>query len=137
MRTERIATHLAPDAFRAGIERAVSAGAREIVLAGGEPRAELVALARARAERVVLETDARSLDDAGARALAAAGLDLARVTVRAWGDGLAGLESLGRAGVAIELQTPVARENLGRIAAIPGAAASSGFQVSALVLDVP
>jgi MoaA/NifB/PqqE/SkfB family radical SAM enzyme len=139
------------------IEAAVAGGAEEIVLTGGEPtlRRDLPrVVARARAAgagRVVLETNAALLTDARAADLRVAGLDLARVHVPVWGEGaddlsrdeggfartLSGLRSLARAGIAIEIATPIVRRNLDRVAGIPPAIAASGLTVSALVLGVP
>ncbi|MDB4930316.1 MAG: Radical domain heme biosynthesis protein, partial [Myxococcaceae bacterium] len=76
------------------VREAAARGARELVLTGGEPgmRSDLAALVAAArqggVERVVLETNATLIDGPRAAALRAAGLDLARVNLTAWGDAL-------------------------------------------------
>lgn len=78
---------VAPAAVRARIEAALGTGAEEIVLTGGEPTLRrdlpaLVAHARDRgAKTVVLETNATGVDAGLARALAEAGLSIARVNL--------------------------------------------------------
>ncbi|MCA9688241.1 MAG: radical SAM protein, partial [Myxococcales bacterium] len=82
---------VAPAAVRARIDADVTAGG-ELVLTGGEPtmRRDLPALVahgkRRGATRVILETNAALITPALARALATAGLDLARVHLPAWGE---------------------------------------------------
>lgn len=145
------------DLVRGRIDAALAAGARELVLTGGEPtlRRDLPALVaharRGGAQRVVLETNAALLDDARARALAAAGLGQARVHLPLWGagaDGLSrddggfgrtveGLRALARAGVPLEVSTPVVRANLARLAELPAALAASGLPVRAVLVGVP
>lgn len=147
---------VAVEAVRARIEAARAAGAREIVLEGGEPalRRDLPALVRdvaATGARVVLETNATLITARRARALAAAGLDLARVRLLAWGDvgdGLtgyrggfaaarAGLDAFAAAGVPLEIVTPVVRRNLALLPALPSRAAASGLPLKALLLTLP
>src|SRR5262249_5581543 len=117
----------APEAVRARLDEAVRAGAREIVLTGGEPtlRRDLPALVayarRSSGVRIILETNGALTDDARAQALRKAGLSLARVHVPRWGDACdavtrdeggfartyAGLTSLARAGITLEIAAPV------------------------------
>ncbi|HZS36855.1 MAG TPA: radical SAM protein [Polyangia bacterium] len=130
---------IAAPRVRERIDAALASGARELLFTGGEPtlRADLeqlIAHARtAGAERVGLETNAVLVDDARARALAAAGLELARVNlagIDARLDGvtrddggfertLAGLRALHRAGVTIEILTVLVRSTLPWIAELP------------------
>lgn len=148
-------------ARRAVIERIAEARAgapREIVLTGGEPTlrsdiADLVRRARGDDEtRVVLETNATAVDAARAAALAAAGLDTARVHLTGadaetadaisrdrggFAAALAGIRALAAAGVRVEVATPVVRRNLDRLAALPGAIAAAELPVAALVLVIP
>lgn len=141
------------------IAEARAADPREIVLTGGEPtlRSDIADLVRqARGEdgaiRVVLETNAAVIDAARARALAAAGLDTARVQLTAadaadadaisrdpggFAAALSGIRALAAAGVRIEVTTPVVRRNLDAIAALPAALAAAELPVHALVLVVP
>ncbi|MBX3274218.1 MAG: radical SAM protein [Sandaracinaceae bacterium] len=144
---------VAPDAVRARID---AAGARAIVLTGGEPTLRrdleaLIAHAKQTATRVELETNATLIDDARARALFTAGLDVARVHLVAWGDpadaitrdpggfaaALAGARALAAAGVALEAATPIVRANAPHVAGLPAALAESGLPIEALVLGVP
>ncbi len=147
---------VARSAVRARIDRALAAGAREIVLTGGEPTlrsdiADLVRRAARDGTRVVLETNAALIDAERAAALAAAGLHTARVQLVAWGDAadeitrdpggfaatLAGMRALSDAGIAIEVSLPVVRRNLALLAAVPGGVAAGDAKVSGLVLVVP
>lgn len=148
---------VAPAAVRARVGEAVRAGAREVVLTGGEPTlrrdlAAIVAHARAAgAQQVTLETNGALVDDARAAALAEAGLDLARVHAPLWGEAcdaitrdeggfagtLAGMAALAKAGIAIEIAAPVVRDNVDRLATLPAAIAASKLPIRALVLAVP
>lgn len=140
------------------IEHAVAAGGREIVLTGGEPalRAdlpELVMKARAAgAERVVLETNATTIDGERARALAAAGLSVARVNLA--GDGpwldsvtrdpggfdrtLAGIDALLAAGITVDVEAAIVRGSKAGLPRLPSflAARFSG-RVRTLYLVLP
>jgi MoaA/NifB/PqqE/SkfB family radical SAM enzyme len=138
---------------------AALAGAREIVLTGGEPtlRSDLAALvAHARAggaERVVLETNAALLDDARALSLAQAGLAAARVNLSGWGEGLdavtrdpggfaktlAGIGALARAGVAIDVAIALVRSTLPLLRGLPAglAALGEGGRVRTLFVTTP
>ena len=161
-RTERVATNLscnqnctyctsraarderafvAPPAVRARIDAAIARGIGELVLTGGEPTlrrdlASLVAYAKGRGvARVVLETNATSVDASLAVALRAGGLDRARVNVAAWGSALdaitrdpggfeatrRGLHALADAGLELEITVALVRANLDLVAALPGA----------------
>lgn len=76
--------------MKSRIEKAIHAGAKEIVLTGGEPTLRrdlpsLVTFARGFGVRVVLETNATVIGDAEAQALQAEGLDAALVNLA--GDG--------------------------------------------------
>ncbi|MCB9595964.1 MAG: radical SAM protein [Sandaracinaceae bacterium] len=141
---------------RAVVRRIDAADASTLVLTGGEPtlRRDLPALVR-RAKRgggrVELETNAALLDDASATALAAAGLDLARVHLPAWGAAcdaitrdpggfeatLAGARALARANVPLEIATPIVRANADVVADLPRALAGSALPIEALVIGVP
>lgn len=146
-------------AVRARVDAALRGEAREIVLTGGEPtlRRDLPAIvryARGRgAERVVLETNGTLVDDAKARDLALARLDLARVHLsgasaaidRVTHDEggfertLAGIRSLLAAGVPVEVSTAVVRSTRDGLAALPAflASAFGPRAIRALVLSVP
>lgn len=82
-----IRSFVAPAAVRARVDAALGAGAEEIVLTGGEPTLRrdlpaLVAYARDRgAKTIVLETNATGIDAGLGRALAEAGLSIARVNL--------------------------------------------------------
>lgn len=180
MRTERVTTNLscnqnctycnsrasrddrafvAPAAVLARLDAALAGGAMEIVLTGGEPTLRrdlpsLVAQAKARgAARVVLETNATSIDASLAHALRAAGLDRARVNVAAWGDALdvitrdpggfeaarRGLHALAEAGVELEIAVALVRANASLVAALPAALVRELGEgaIRALVVSVP
>ncbi|MDP3213487.1 MAG: radical SAM protein [Deltaproteobacteria bacterium] len=145
-------------AVLARVREAAARGARELVLTGGEPamRTDLAALvAGARAAgvaRVALETNATLIDGPRAAALRAAGLDLARVNLTAWGDALdaitqdpggwertlRGVDALLAAGVAVELSAVVVRATAATLPALPAAAVERfGGALQGLVLRVP
>ncbi len=132
------------------------ADASTVVLTGGEPTLRrdlcaLVAHAKRGGARVELETNAAGIDEAKARALAAAGLDLARVHLPAWGEAadaitrdpggfaaaLRGARALVAAGVALEIEAPVVRANATLLEELPRALRAEGLPVQALVLGVP
>lgn len=134
---------VAPGAVRARIDQAVAAGAEEVVLTGGEPAlrrdlAALVAHARARgAKSVVLETNATNVDPAAARALAEAGLSVARVHLSG-PDGrldavtrdpggferaVRGIGALREAGIQLDFTCAIVASTRGWAAEIPGAIA--------------
>src|SRR5262245_57950862 len=139
------------------IEQALDAGARELVLTGGEPtlRRDLATLVeqarRSGAERVALETNAALVDREMAEALARAGLEIARVHLPAWGDGadaisedpggfgatLAGMVALSAAGIRLEAAAPIVKQNLALVARLPEEISTSGLPIEALVLGVP
>ena len=145
--------------IRASIDAALTGGARELVLTGGEPtmRRDLAALvehARLRgAERVVLETNGTLLDEPRARQLAAAGLGLARVNLAGFGDALdavtrdpggfrrtlAGLLALAAAGLPFEIAAAVVRSTAPLLPSLPGqlAEALGAHRPTAIVLSVP
>jgi molybdenum cofactor biosynthesis enzyme MoaA len=145
------------DAVLRRIDAALAGGMREIVLTGGEPtlRRDLPGLVaharRAGATSVVLETNGALLGGERAATLAQAGLARARVHVPIWGEGadeisqdeggfsrtIEGMQALVRAGLALEIATPIVRANLGRVAEIPGAIAASGLPVEAIIVSVP
>ena len=126
-------------AVRARLDQALAAGSREIVLTGGEPsmRGDLVDLVRhARsggAERIVLETNGTLIDEARARQLREAGLDVARVHVPAvdaasdaitrdpggFERAMEGARALASAGVAIEAAVTLVRSAMPHLPAIP------------------
>jgi MoaA/NifB/PqqE/SkfB family radical SAM enzyme len=141
---------------RAVKRRIDDAKAETIVLTGGEPTMrrdlpELVAHARGRADRVVLETNAALVDDALAAALRSAGLDVARVHLPAWGDALdeitrdpggfartkRGLEALSSAGVRLQASAPVVAANRRSLPSLPTALSESELSFEELRLLVP
>lgn len=146
-----------PAAVLARIDAALATGARELVLTGGEPtmRRDLAALvrhARARgAARVVLETNAALIGEPLARALADAGLTLARVHLPAPGDladaitrdpggaaaTLAGLRALASAAVPLEVAIPLVRATLDHAHDIPAWLRAHAIPIEALVAVVP
>jgi MoaA/NifB/PqqE/SkfB family radical SAM enzyme len=139
------------------IDEAARGGASEIVLTGGEPslRRDLPLLVRRAKETagvaVTLETNAALINEARARALAEAGLDKIRVHLPAWGAeadsitkdeggfalALEGAFAVARAGIAIEVSTPVVYSNLRAVPELPAKIAASGLPVRALVFGVP
>lgn len=145
-------------AVQARTGAALAAGAREIVLSGGEPTmrrdlAALIADAHARgAERVVLETNATLIDAARAAELRAAGLD--RAIVNLAGDGpwldaitrdeggfdatVRGIDALLEAGLVVDVQAAVVRRTAERLTALPGFVRERfGGRVRTLFLTVP
>lgn len=144
-------------AVRQRIVQVQDGDTREIVLTGGEPTlrsdiADLVRQAAASSARVVLETNASTIDEPRARALADAGLAVARVQLVAWGPdaadaitrepggfaaALCGIRALAAAGVTVEITTPVVRRNLSLVASIPGEIVANELPAAALVLVVP
>jgi MoaA/NifB/PqqE/SkfB family radical SAM enzyme len=142
-------------AVRQRISAAVSAGATEIVLTGGEPtlRRDLGVIVRhartAGASRVVLETNAARIDPGLAALLAEAGLTAARVHLPALGEQLdaitgqpggatrtmAAMRILAASGIEVEASTPLVRANLHLVAQIPAALAAA--KVARLWLRVP
>jgi MoaA/NifB/PqqE/SkfB family radical SAM enzyme len=146
---------IAPARVRAAIEQALARGAREVVLTGGEPtmRRDLAALVRHARERgaarVTLETNGTLIDEARARELAAAGLDLARVNLAGAGPALdavtrdpggaartaAGMRALLGAGVTVEAAAVVVRATASLLPGLPAFLAELG--VPALVVSVP
>ncbi len=145
------------EAVRGRIDAALGAGAREIVLSGGEPTLRndleaLVAHARAAgADRVVLETNATSIDPARAAALHAAGLGEARVNLAGWGEALdrvtqdpggfeatrRGLCALGAAGVALSVQAAVVRSTASLLPLLPAGLAALPARVNVIHATVP
>lgn len=131
--------------------------AKEIVLTGGEPTlrndlADLVRRAAAGETRVVLETNAASIDAAHAQRLAEAGLSTARVQLVAWGAeeadaitrdpggfaaALRGIRALAAAGVPVEVTVPVIRRNLALLESLPREIVTTQLPVVALVLVIP
>jgi len=152
---ERASVAAAP-AVRRRIDAAHEAGARVIVLTGGEPTLRpdlprLVAHAARGDTRVVLETNAARIDDPLARRLRDAGLHTARVHLPAWGPSLdaitgrhgdatataAGLQALARAGVVLEGAAPVLADNLAELPALPARLAEAGVTLERLWLRLP
>ncbi len=144
----------------ARVEAAVRAGARELRLTGGEPTLRrdlpaIVAYARRAAGSapmsIVIETNGALVDGPRARALAAAGLDRARVHLPAWGAACdavtrdeggfertrAGVRALAEAGVVVEVAAPIVRANAAEVVALPGAIAADALPVRAIVIGVP
>jgi MoaA/NifB/PqqE/SkfB family radical SAM enzyme len=129
------------------IDAALATGASTVVFGGGEPtmRIDLEGLAqyarRGGAEHVVLETNATLVDDARARALAAAGVSLARVNLAGWGEPLdavtrdpggfartlLGMRALVKAGIAIEIVAAIVRSTSAGLAELPARLAEAGL----------
>ncbi len=121
------------------IDAALSAGAHELVLTGGEPgmRRDLVELVRHASGRgakaVVLETNATLIDAERAAQLKAAGLSRARVNLSGWGDSsdavtrdpggfartLEGMKALIASGVVVEIVSVVVRSTLASVPLLP------------------
>ena len=121
------------------LRSAIAAGAKEIVLSGGEPtmRRDLADLVRAAgqagAARIALETNATLIDAARAAELAAAGVD--RFLVNLAGDGpwldavtrdpggfeatLRGVDALLAAGLRVEVQAALVRSTVARLPELP------------------
>lgn len=152
---ERVAFVRLP-AVKARIDAAVAAGARSVVLTGGEPtmRRDLEAIVRHAHRdgvRVLLETNAALVTPQSARGLAESGLALCRVHLPAFGaeadaisrdEGgfaatLAGMRALAAAGIAIEVAVPIVRANVDLVAAIPRGLREAEIEVRALVASVP
>lgn len=150
-----------PDFVRASalaerLETAVR-DASTVVLTGGEPAlrsdlARFIERAKQRgAARVELETNGALIDSTRAGELVAAGLDLARIHLPAWGAAcdeitrdpggfeaaLRGARALRESGAAIEIATPVVRANVETVARMPAHLAESDLGAAALVLGVP
>jgi molybdenum cofactor biosynthesis enzyme MoaA len=145
------------EAVRARIDAALVAGAREIVLTGGEPglRADLADLvahaARAGAEAVGLETNATTIDAARAQALRQAGLGFARLNLAGvspaldevtrdpggFSRTLAGAAALAAAGVRIDVLATLVRSTRASIPELPGFLAGRGWPVHAIEIVVP
>lgn len=144
-----------PQAVRRRLDQAVQEGST-VVLTGGEPtmRRDLAALvehAVSRGARVELETNGTLIDVIRAEQLAASGLALARVHLPIWGDACdaltrdpggfekarAGARALERAGVKLEISSPVVASNRHTLPALPKQLAQSGLSFEALVLTVP
>lgn len=160
MRTQRIDTHFACNqgctycvkrrahddpayasgaAVRARIDAALAQGATELTFSGGEPGmrrdlSDLVRHAKLGGAAVVrIETNATLFDSARAVALRAAGLDVARVNLTAWGEALDrltrdpggfqrtlhGIEALQAAGVPVELLAAVVRSTVAALPVLP------------------
>jgi len=138
------------------IAGAIAAGAREIILTGGEPalRGDLAALIgaakRAGAERVSLETNATRILDASA--LAAAGLERALVNLAGsgpWIDAVTrdpggfeatmrGIDALLAAGVTVDVQAAVVRSTASRLPELPAMLRDRfGGAIRTLLLVVP
>jgi MoaA/NifB/PqqE/SkfB family radical SAM enzyme len=147
------------DAVKGRINAAHAAGAKEIVLTGGEPAlrkdiAELVAHARAQDLRVVLETNATAIDSGRAQALASAGLSLARVNVIGLVDPvdsvtrdeggaertLAGVKALIAAGIPLEFEAAIVTSTLTGLPDLPAkltAELGNLRQIKGMLLRVP
>ena len=87
-------THVGPKAIAARVTEAVSKGADEVILTGGEPtllpgiEGVVSFLRKQGIEKVVLETNATLLDTDSAEVLGDAGLSMARVNLSGWGEEL-------------------------------------------------
>ena len=145
-----------PAALRARIDALIADGARELVLTGGEPGlrndlVQLVSHVRSRGAAAILDTNATLIDDERARALAAAGLTLARVHLPAWDDdadtitrdpggSLAarrGLRALAAAGVPVVAHVPVVAANLTSLPALLTGLAAAAPSVRRVEFVVP
>ncbi len=140
-------------AVLARITAAVEKGAREIVLTGGEPTlrkdlASLIAAAKRLGVRVVLETNATTIERAHAFALRDAGLDLARVHLSGWGEALdrvtrdpggfaralVGIDALLAAGIEVEASAVIVRSTTSLLAELPERLAARGIRLLRLVV---
>ena len=148
-----------PSAVRRRIDDALRSGADEIIVSGGEPTlrgdlASLVAHARtAGARRVVLETNATLIDEARARELREAGVDLARVQLSGWGEALdrvtrdeggfaatvRGVDALLGAGCPVEIAAAVVRSTAAMLPSLPARLAGrfGASRLEGLALVVP
>lgn len=141
-------------ALRAALLKAIEASPDTLVLSGGEPtlRNDLVRLvewtrARTKAE-LVLETHGAHLD---IPALQAAGLDVVRVHLPAWGPNLDAFTGLQGAGAAVlatlleleasplayETATPVVLDNLREVVSLPEHLAKHGLAPRTLWFGIP
>lgn len=150
---------IAPAAVRRRITGRARAGT-ELILTGGEPllRRDLESLVKhakaSGAASVSVETNAALVDRARAAALAAAGLDTARVHAPAWNSSLdeitqdpggfdataAGARAFADAGVRLIASTPIVRANArdrDRLASLPERLAQSGLPWRVLEVGVP
>ncbi|AKF03230.1 radical SAM protein [Sandaracinus amylolyticus] len=142
----------------ARVDAVRAAGAREVVLSGGEPAlrrdlASLITAARhAGAERVALETNATVIDATRASELREAGLERALVNLA--GDGpwldavtrdpggfeatVRGIDALLAAGVRVDVQAAVIRSTAARLPELPAFVRERfGERVRTLLLTVP
>ena len=146
-----------PLAVKARIEEAIQAGAKEIVITGGEPTLRrdlpsLVRFARASKVRVVLETNATTIDREGAQALQAEGLNAALVNLSGdgpWLDAITqdpggfertcvGIDHLRAQGIQVHVQAALVRSTVARfprLAAFLRARFAGG--IHALIVTVP
>jgi molybdenum cofactor biosynthesis enzyme MoaA len=145
-------------AVAARASQAIREGMIHIVLTGGEPtlRSDLPSLVsfcrRAGAEHVAIETNATLIDDAMASRLSNAGLDLARVHVVSWDPALAdrlcrdpggfaalrrGLDALAKAGIALEVATPVLDATAESLVSLPRALRAEAPFILAMQVEVP
>ena len=146
---------VAPSAVRRRIDSAAGT-AKVVVLTGGEPTmrrdlADLVRHARDRGAEVHLETNGTLIGPELATRLREAGLALARVHLPAWGSAadaitrdaggfdraIAAMRALERAGIPIEVSTPIVRANASLVPQMPSHLAELDVAVGALVLGVP
>lgn len=153
---DRRAPRERPGFVAEAVARVDAADASTVVLTGGEPTLRrdlgaLVARAAATGARVELETNAALIDEVRARALAEAGLALARVHLPGWGaacDAITrdpggfeatrrGIEALVAASVEVEASAPVVAANADTLAQLPGQIARSELPIDALVIGVP
>jgi MoaA/NifB/PqqE/SkfB family radical SAM enzyme len=139
-------------ALRQRLLEAFEARADTLVLTGGEPTLrkdlpKLVAWIRARTDaRLVLETHGAHLD-----VDALTGLDVVRVHLPAWGDGLDAftggrgtgdavaqtLRRLESSEIAVETTTPIVAANLGDVEALPAALGAVGVRPQRMWFGVP
>lgn len=141
-------------AVKKRIEAAITEGAREVVLTGGEPTmrrdlADLVRFTKSRGvTRVVVETNAALVTNDVAQSLASSGLDTARVHLPAFGpeadaitqdDGgfvatVDGLRALAAARINVEIAVPIVATNLHLVAKIPDGLRQAGIDVSRIIV---
>ena len=126
------------------------------MLTGGEPslRPDLPAIvrsAKARASRVILESNGSGIDEDAAEHLVAAGLDCVRVHLPAWGprlDAVVGrpgawaslqhaVSAAARAGLELEASVPVVADNLEDVSLLPQHIQDTSWPIRRLWVSVP
>ena len=150
---------IARPVMRSRIDAIAARGTPEVVFTGGEPTlrkdlADLARHAKARgAARVSIETNATLIDEARARDLVAAGVDLFRVNLAGFGDALdrvtrddggfrrtiAGIAAIVAAGAPFEIRAAIVRSTAALLPDLPPALATAlgAARPLAIVVSVP